>query len=77
MTITEAADLKTYQQAVEARDIAAHKVYETELALHDAHQSQMDSWITATSDRLHIALARHTATQVALAALSRRPAMAA
>jgi hypothetical protein len=77
MTITEAADLNSYKLAVAARDTAALALYETELALHDAHQSQIDTWIAATSDRLHLAVARHIATENTLAALTRHSAMAA
>ncbi|HEY2041355.1 MAG TPA: hypothetical protein VGH11_01670 [Jatrophihabitans sp.] len=43
-----------------ALDAAARRMFEAELALHDAHQSRVDSWIAAASDRLHDAIERHT-----------------
>ena len=41
--------------------LAAHHLYEAELALHDAHQSHVEAWIAATSDKLHQALLEHLA----------------
>jgi hypothetical protein len=64
----ENADL-TYQQVVAARDAAARKLYEAELAVHDAHQSHIDQWICATHDRLHTAVVRYVAAQAAVSAL--------
>ena len=60
---------QSYQQAVAARDIAARKLYEAELAVHDAHQSHIDQWIRATHDRLHTAVVRYVAAQDAVSAL--------
>jgi hypothetical protein len=60
---------QTYQQAVAARDLAARKLYEAELAVHDAHQSQVDPWISAAHDKLHTAVVRYVAAQAAVAAL--------
>jgi hypothetical protein len=34
-------------------------LYDAECALHVAHQTHVDSWITAASDRLHRAVADH------------------
>ena len=58
-TITTTATSQRYEQATTARDHAAHVLYEAELALHDAHQSHIDAWITAASDRLHVAVVAH------------------
>jgi hypothetical protein len=38
---------------------AARHLYDAERALHDAHQSHVDAWITAAADRLHDALVEH------------------
>lgn len=37
-------------------DVAARRLYQAELALHDAHTTHDDSWICAAADRLHEAL---------------------
>ena len=42
---------------------AAQHLYEAECALHTAHQSHVDAWITAASDRLHEAVVEHLAAQ--------------
>jgi hypothetical protein len=41
--------------------LAARALYEAELALHDAHQSHVDSWIKAAGDQLHRAVIRYKA----------------
>lgn len=40
---------------------AAKHLYDAECALHDAHQSHIDAWITAASERLHKAIVDHSA----------------
>jgi len=60
---------QTYQQAVATRDLAARKLYEAELAVHDAHQSHIDQWISAAHEKLHTAVVRYLATQAAVSAL--------
>lgn len=72
MTITETADLKYYERAIAAQGTAAREVFETELALHDAHQAHIDSWITAASDHLHTAILRHIEAQNLVTALSHK-----
>jgi hypothetical protein len=67
---------QTYLQAVAARDAAARKLYEAELAVHDAHQSHIDQWIRATHDRLHTAVVRYVAAQDAVSALRPTPTAA-
>lgn len=42
---------------------AAQHLYEAECALHIAHQSHVDAWIVAASDRLHEAVVEHLAAQ--------------
>jgi hypothetical protein len=70
MTITQSATAdRTYEQAVVARDHAAHALYEAELAVHDAHQTHVDEWIGAAHDRLHVAVARYSAANAALRGL--------
>jgi hypothetical protein len=61
-----------YQQAVEARDLAAHALYEAEIAAHDAHQAQADPWIAAAHNRLHAAVVRHSAAEALVAELRPR-----
>jgi hypothetical protein len=75
MTTIESAD-QTYEQAVAAKDAAAHALYRAELAVHDAHQTQVDHWIGAAHDRLHDAISRYLAAESAVAAFH-RPAVAA
>lgn len=40
-------------------ETAARRLYHAEVALHDAHASGVDAWITAASDRLHQAVVEH------------------
>jgi hypothetical protein len=47
--------------AAERLDAAARRLYEAEVALHIAHQSHVDAWVTAAGDRLHEALTEHLA----------------
>lgn len=44
-------------------DVAARRLYQAELALHDAHTTHDDSWITAAADRLHEALEAYLAVK--------------
>jgi len=55
--VTSAKRFKT------ARDEAAARLYDSEVALHAAHQSHVDAWITAASDRLHEAVLALAATE--------------
>jgi hypothetical protein len=41
-------------------DAAAHRLYDAEIALHIARQSQIDNWIAAAYDQLHVAIREHT-----------------
>lgn len=48
-----------------AKDVAAQKLYDAECALHAAHQSHVDEWITAASDHLHRAIVAYESSLVA------------
>lgn len=41
--------------------VAESRMYEAEIALHDARQTQVDEWINAAANRLHEAIADHDA----------------
>lgn len=51
-----------------AASSAAIQLHRAELALHDARQTQVDAWITAAAERLHVAAMRYSRIQGALAA---------
>jgi dTDP-D-glucose 4,6-dehydratase len=51
--------LAGYVPASELRD-AECRMYDAECALHFAHQSHVDAWITAAADRLHEAITAHS-----------------
>ena len=40
---------------------AARRLYDAECALHVAHQTRVDAWITAANEKLHQAVAEHLA----------------
>jgi hypothetical protein len=40
---------------------AARHLFEAELALHDAHQSHLEAWVAAASDKLHQAVVGYLA----------------
>ena len=58
-----------YEQAVAARDHAARALYRAELAVHDAHQTHIDEWISAANDRLHVAVAAYEAADALVSRL--------
>ena len=43
----------------------ACRLYEAEVQLHIAHQSQVDGWIAAASEKLHAAIEEHLAAVAA------------
>ena len=43
--------------------VTAQHLYDAECALHDAHQSHVDEWIAAASNRLHDAVVDHLAAE--------------
>jgi hypothetical protein len=48
--------------AIDEREAdAARRLYDAEIALHIARQTGVDAWISAAYDRLHEAIAAHTA----------------
>lgn len=65
--------ISTYQQAVTARELAAAALYRAELALHVARQTEVDEWIGAAYDRLHVAVVELTAAEATLAAFHAEP----
>jgi hypothetical protein len=44
---------------------AAQRLYRAEVALHDAHSTHVDPWITAAADRLHEAIETYLAAVAA------------
>jgi hypothetical protein len=66
----------TYEQAVAARNDAAHALYQAELAVHDAHQTRVDRWIGAAHDRLHVAVTRYEAADALVSYLCDHPLVA-
>lgn len=46
-----------------ATALAAAQLYRAEQALHDAHQTHVDAWITAAADRLHEAVEHYFAAE--------------
>ena len=77
MTITQTADTgRADDQGAAARGDAAYALHRAEIAPHEAHQTQVDEWITAANDRLHDALVRYLAAD-ALASGPRGLAVAA
>jgi hypothetical protein len=62
---------QTYQQAAAERALAARRLHEAEIAAHDANQTQVDEWIRAAHDRLHVAVTRYLAADAALTARTR------
>jgi hypothetical protein len=74
--VTTAPEIVTYKSstgrraaALAARDRAAHRMYDAEVALHIARQTGVDAWVSAAYNRLHEAIAQHSA---AVAATARR-----
>lgn len=63
MNAIESTEFVDYQHALAARGDAAHRLFEAELALHDAHQTHIAEWIRAAGDRLHDAVERHVAAE--------------
>ena len=58
MDTTHATTQTVAEQRLQA---AAGRLYDAECALHAAHQTRIDAWISAASDRLHQAVAEHLA----------------
>ena len=75
MAINQIAD-HTYEQAVAAKEQAAHALYRAEVALHDAHQTHVDQWVGAAHDRLHEAVARYSAAERLVASFDHQPVAA-
>lgn len=58
MTASNSTTASTRTVAV---DVAAQRLYQAEVALHDAHTTHVDAWITAAADRLHDAIEAYLA----------------
>jgi hypothetical protein len=70
MTIKQRATTDpTYEQAVVARIDAACALHSAEIAVHDAHQTHVDAWISTANDRLHVAVAQYLAANALAASL--------
>lgn len=67
MTIPQVIIQADYLPAAVRLSNAEHRMYEAELALHAARQSQVDFWISAAYDRLHEAILEHGAARSDLA----------
>ena len=62
-----AEDVLDARVSVNSRlDTAAEALYRAELAVHDAHQSHVDSWIRAANDHLHEAMLEYREADAAL-----------
>lgn len=47
------------KQVNDGVDTAASHLYDAECAFHYAHQTHVDAWVLAASDRLHAAITVH------------------
>ena len=54
------------QNAIEEYQASCEDLYRHELALHDANQTRVDTWIAAAADRLHEAVVRRDRAAAAL-----------
>ena len=59
-TLTPRAPTSTSTTDEQEAD-AARRLYDAEVGLHIARQTGVDAWISAAYDRLHEAIAAHTA----------------
>ena len=50
--------MTTYTDARRCHEAACAELYRSEQALHDAHQTGVDQWITAAADGLHRSVLR-------------------
>jgi hypothetical protein len=63
MKTTDTVTVAGYLQAVAAREEAARRLFESEVTLHDAHQTGVDEWVRAAGDRLHEAVVELAAAE--------------
>lgn len=61
--MTTSSNTQTRPSCPDPVTASARHVYDAECALHAAHQSHVDEWVTAASNRLHIALVEHLAAE--------------
>jgi hypothetical protein len=63
MTTTASLDslrFTTSPTAAETLIATERRLYDAETALHAAHQTHVDAWVSAAYDRLHEAVVAHT-----------------
>ena len=71
MAVITTSALSTSTTATASQDrlmTAARHMYDAEGALHVARQADVDAWVVAAYDRLHLAIAEHNACKLGLAA---------
>jgi hypothetical protein len=66
MSLTRTEVSRQYELALAMKEQAALALYQAEIALHDAHQTRVDDWITAAADHLHLAVVRYVTLQQAV-----------
>ncbi len=71
MTTTSATSEALYESYLADRNRTAHSLYEAELAVHDARQSHVDTWLQAANDHLHAAVMAYLEAEARLQELSR------
>lgn len=58
-----------YEAALSEYETSCAQLYRSEQALHEAHQTGVDEWIRAASDRLHESLVQEMRAAAALTQL--------
>jgi FAD synthase len=71
---TEVTTMTPQGRQARTPEDAARRLYDAEVALHIARQTGVDAWISAAYDRLHEAIAAHTAALAPTACPTRRAA---
>jgi hypothetical protein len=64
--LMDKAGFRRYEQAVAEREHTSKELYDAEVALHDARQAGVDSWIAAASEHLHRAVLHDMAARRAV-----------
>lgn len=71
MSTRVSVDLLRYERAIGRRNDASRELYDAEVALHASHQSQVDEWVHAANEHLHMALLVLGVAETELAAATR------
>jgi hypothetical protein len=66
MTATPSHD-HDFQRAIATVSSVTVQLHRAELALHDAHGSHVDAWISAAANKLHESVVRYEQARIALA----------